>query len=51
MPYEGSKDAKDLSDQEVKRVVLKALRREKAWSQSFVMLTYVKTVECINKFI
>ena len=51
MPYEGSKDAKDLSDQEVKRVVLKALRREKAWSQSYANPTNVKTIACSSKHV
>ena len=49
MPYEGFETAEDLSTQDIKRVVLKAFRREKAWSQSSAAPIAVKTCKFLQK--
>ena len=49
MPYEGFETAEELSTQDIKRVVLKAFRREKAWSQSSAAPIAVKTCKFLQK--
>ena len=49
MPYEGFETAEELSTQDIKRVVLKAFRREKAWSQSSAAPIAVKTCNILRR--
>ena len=49
LPYEGFETAEELNPQDVKRVVLKAFRRENAWSQSTATPLAIKTCKLLTK--
>ena len=50
MPYEGFENAEELSTQDIRRVVLKAFRRDNAWSQPSAIPVAVETHKALRGF-